>query len=501
MRLNMMRSGNDNWKIKRVSRKTAWLDSARLVGRNVDRIIPIEKKEHYFDRNNLPPWAIEWVEPISLADPERRGAAIQKAGYNTFLLRSEDVYLDFLTDSGTSAMSDYQWDGLERGDEAYAGSWNFETLEKAVRDAMGYPYVVPTHQGRAAEHLISRILIKPGQFVPNNMYFTTRRLHQEMAGGVWMDFVADEAHDPESEYPFKGNWDLDKLEDFLKKTPREKIAALSCEAALNMAGGQPFSLENLRGLRRLSQKYGVPLWLDATRIFCNAYQIKEREKGYENKSVREIAREICGLTDFCTISAKKDAAVNIGGFIASFDEDIFQKAREMVVVYEGLHTYGGLAGRDLEAMARGLEEFSLDEEVGFYVRQNRRFGEALIKAGIPVAKPIGAHAVFIDAKRFLPHLDQQKDFLAQTLSAEIYAASGIRTMERGIVSGQHGDERYDGLELVRVTIPRRVYTDRHFDYAVGEIAKLYEKRSGITGLTLTYSPKSLRFFQATFEKK
>lgn len=491
-----------DWKIKRVGKKTS--TQARLINLDVDTYIYLGPTGNYFKKDNQPPWHIQHVEPIKLQSRDQRQKAIENAHYNTFLLKSKDVYLDYLTDSGTGSMSDNQWDGLERGDESYAGSPNFDNLENAVKEVMGYPFIVPTHQGRPAEHILCKVLVKPGQYIPNNMYFTTRRTHQELTGGIWKDFVVAEAYDPESEFPFKGNMNLEKLESFLKKhiykeIKYSEISHISFEACLNMAGGQPFSMANLRELRFLSKKYEIPLWLDATRVFCNALYIQERESGYGLKSVKEITKEICSLTDGCTMSAKKDGVQNIGGFLATFDRQVFEKARALCPVYEGLHTYGGLAGRDVEATARGLLEFSKDEEVRFYVHQVRDFGEGLYKRGVPVVRPIGAHGVFLDAKRFYIGLPQEK-FPAQILTAKIYEESGIRTMERGIVSGQHGSDSYDGLELVRVTIPRRVYTQYHFDYAIEAIEKVYKSEQKITGLKMTYSPENLRFFLAEFQK-
>jgi len=446
-----------------------------------------------------PPYRAKVIEytPGFALDISQRTKAMKTAGYNTFLLKSDDVYIDLLTDSGTSAQSEYQKAGLELGDEAYAGSRSFYHLESAVREILGYKFIVPTHQGRAAEHIMSQLCIKKGQYVPNNMYFTTRRLHQELAGGKWADFVIPEAYDSNSEFKFKGNIDTKKLDAFIRDKGPEQIAYLSIEAAVNMAGGQPFSLKNLREVRKISKKYNVPLYLDVTRIFENAYFIQQREPGHKNKTVRQITKEITALSDGCTMSAKKDAVVNIGGFLAMNNPKFFREAKEMVVSYEGLHTYGGMAGRDMEAVAIGLKEFSRDEEVAYYVSQVEYLGEELEKNGIPIVRPIGAHAVFIDAKHFLPHIPQNQ-FPAQRLTAEIYIESGVRTMERGIVSGQHGAEPYNDLELVRLTLPRRVYSHEHLDIVVEGIKNVYRRRKFIKGLKMTYEPKVLRFFQSRF---
>jgi tyrosine phenol-lyase len=449
-----------------------------------------------------PPYKIKVVEPIKISSRAEREKAIKEAGYNTFLLPSDKVYIDLLTDSGTSAMSDNQWAGIMIGDEAYAGSKNFYNLENAVREIYGYKYVVPTHQGRGAEHIMSRILIKPGDYVPNNMYFTTRRLHQELAGATWVDVSIDEAHIPENWHPFKGNVDLNKLENLIKKVGVEKIPYMSLEANVNMAGGQPFSMENLRTLKELCDRYKILIILDGTRVVENAYFIQQREKGYNRKSVREILKEICSYTDGTAISGKKDALVNIGGFFACNDEKLFTEAKAQVVVFEGLHTYGGLAGRDLEAMARGIYEMVDDNHIAARVNQVEYLGHQLIEASVPVVVPIGGHAVFLDAKRFLPHIPQEQ-YPAQALAAALYVEGGVRAMERGIVSAgrdpKTGEERKPRLELVRLTIPRRVYTNTHMDIVAQAVIDLYRKREKICGLKMILESKQLRFFQARFE--
>lgn len=442
----------------------------------------------------LPPYKIKMVEPIKLIARDERERAMKEAHYNTFLLKSEDVYIDLLTDSGTSAMSDNQWAGIMLGDEAYAGSKNFYNLEKAIQDVYGFPYIVPTHQGRGAEHIQSQLMIKAGDVIPNNLYFTTRRAHQEIAHGTWLDVSIDEAHDPENDYEFKGNMNLDKLEECLINHP---VPFVSLEACVNMAGGEPFSMKNLEGVKEICNKYKKPLWIDATRLVENAYFIQQRE--WNKAPINVIVRQICSYADGITVSAKKDGLVNMGGFIALRDEELFERMRGMVVIYEGLHTYGGLSGRDMEALARGIREMIDDNYIAHRVGQVECFGKRLQDGGVPIVVPIGGHAVFLDAKRFIPHIPQHQ-YPAQTLSAEIYEQSGVRTMERGIVSGQHGDEPYDGLELVRLTIPRRVYTTEHLDYAADSMIHLYNKSKTIKGLTMTYEPKELRFFQARFKK-
>lgn len=449
------------------------------------------------------PFKIKMVELVHMTTKEEREKAIQEAGFNTFLLKSKDVYIDLLTDSGTSAMSDRQWAGMMRGDEAYAGSENFYHLEEAIRKYYGYKYIVPTHQGRGAEHIISQIMIKSGDIIPGNMYFTTTKLHQELAGGTFKDIIIDEAHDPDNEHPFKGNVDIEKLEKLIKDYGPDKIPYVSIATAVNMAGGQPISMQNLQELTHLAHKYGIPIIHDMTRVAENAYFIKTREQGYQDKSIAAIIREICDLTDGATMSAKKDALVNIGGFLALNDEKLFDKARNMVVIYEGLHTYGGMAGRDMEALAIGISESVDEDHIRARVGQVQYLGNRLIDMGIPLVKPIGGHGVFLDAKKILPHLSQDV-FPAQTLAAEIYLDSGVRCMERGVVSAgrnkESGEHNYPKLELVRVTIPRRVYTQAHMDVVSESIEEVYLKRNSIKGLAMVYEPEYLRFFQARFDR-
>ncbi len=449
------------------------------------------------------PFKIKVVEPVKIPSEKRRQEAIREAGFNTFLLLSEDVFIDLLTDSGTSAMSDNQWAGMMLGDEAYAGSKNFYTLEKAVQDVLGYYYMVPTHQGRGAEHLMSKNLIKPGQLVPRNMYFTTSKLHVELPGGIMPDVIIDEAHDPENTNPFKGNIDLKKLEKLIDEHGVEKIAYINIEMDVNMAGGQPVSMQNLSEVYEFAKEHKLKVIFDATRSSENAYFIREREKGYEDTPIIDILREMMSYSDGCIYSAKKDCLVNIGGFLATHDKEIFEKTRSEVVVYEGLHTYGGMAGRDMEAVARGLREGTQYEYLKYRINQTRYFGELLIKENIPVVKPIGGHAVFLNALKFLPHLPREQ-WPAQTLSAAIYEDSGVRSMERGAVSKGRdkitGENIFPKLELVRLTIPRRVYTNTHMEYTAESIIRLYEKKDTIPGLKMVHEPKYLRFFQSRFEQ-
>lgn len=449
------------------------------------------------------PWKIKMVEPLRVTTAEERGRALAEAGYNTFLLRSDDVYIDLLTDSGTGAMSDRQWAALMLGDEAYAGSRSFYRLEEAVRRAYGYRYVVPTHQGRGAEHLISQIAIRRGQYVPGNMYFTTTRLHQELAGGIFVDVIADEAHDPRSPHPFKGDVDLAKLEALIAREGPAKIAYVSLAGTVNMAGGQPVSMANVRALRELCDRHGLRIFLDATRMVENAFFIQEREPGYADKSIAAILREFCAYTDGAWMSAKKDSLVNIGGWLALNDEQLYDEARNLVVVYEGLHTYGGMAGRDMEALAVGIEESLEDAHVRSRIGQVRYLGELLADWEIPIVQPVGGHAIFLDARAFYPHLPQSQ-FPAQTLAAALYLDSGVRAMERGLASAGRdpatGDHHYPRLELTRLTIPRRVYTQAHMDVVAESVKAVFDQREGARGLRMVYEPRYLRFFQARFER-
>ncbi len=463
--------------------------------------IPQTMGQQFHRRSWAEPWKIKMVEPIRLISRQERRNALETAGYNTFLLNSDDVYIDLLTDSGTNAMSDRQWAGIMVGDEAYAGSRSFYRFEETIRSYYGYRHIVPTHQGRGAEHLISQAVIKPGQIVPGNMYFTTTRLHQEMAGGIFEDVIINEAHDPGLLHPFKGNVDLDKMSALIDRVGADKIAYVSLAGTVNMAGGQPVSMANVRELRRICDKHGVRLFLDATRMVENSLFIQEREDGYRNKPIADILKEFCGYTDGAWVSAKKDNLVNIGGWLAVNDAEIFEKVRNMVVIYEGLHTYGGMAGRDMEAVATGIEESVSDDYVKARVGQVRYLGELLCDWGIPIVQPVGGHAVFLDARRFYPHVPQDR-FPAQALAAELYLDSGVRSMERGVVSAGRdpvsGEHRYPALELTRLAIPRRVYTQAHMDIVAESIKAIYESKGDVTGLKMIYEPKYLRFFQSRF---
>ncbi len=455
------------------------------------------------NRSWAEPYKIKMVEPIRMTTREYREQAIREAGYNSFLLRSEDVYIDLLTDSGTSAMSDYQWAGLMLGDEAYAGSKSYYHLVDSVREVYGYEELIPTHQGRGAEHILSQILIKPGDVIPGNMYFTTTRFHQEYAGGSFVDVIIDEAHQPASEHPFKGNIDLAKMQAVVDEYGAERIPYVSFETNVNLAGGQPASMANFREVFEFCRQHGILVMLDATRALENAYFIQQREGGYHDRSIKEILAEICSYSDGATVSSKKDNLVNIGGFLALRDPELARRARALLVAFEGLQTYGGMSGRDMEALARGIREMvETDDHVAARVGQVLYLGEKLIKAGIPIVRPVGGHGIFLDAASILPHLPQEQ-FPAQALTAALYVDAGVRGMERGIVSAGRdpatGDHHYPKLELVRMAIPRRVYTQAHMDVVAESVVSVYEGRETINGLQFTYEPPELRFFQARFE--
>jgi len=436
------------------------------------------------------------VEFVSISSFNNRKEVLEKAGYNTFLIPSKDVYLDFLTDSGTSSQSDEQWSAAIFYDQKRA----YNLLKDSIEDVFGFNYFLPTHQGRAAEHILSKTLIKPNQFVINNMYFTTTRFHQEYAGGVFVDLIIEEAYKPDFEHPFKGNIDVDKLVDFIEKNGN--VAYVCVENNVNMAGGQPVSMENLKQVRKICDYYGIPLVLDATRIAENAFFIKEREQGYKDKSIKEIIREMMALADAATISAKKDPLTNISGLILVRSYDLYKKMRNLLEIFEGEYYDGGLNSRDVAALAKGLIEMTDYYYLKDRIEQVRYLGKLLKDKSIPIVEPIGGHAIYLDAKRFLPHI-KQDDFPAQTLAAYIYLYGGVRTMERGIVSAgrdpKTNKHKYPELELVRITIPRRVYTNEHMDYTADVIKKVYSDREKISGLSIVYEPPFLRFFTMRFK--
>lgn len=448
------------------------------------------------------PFKIKSVEPVKMISREEREIAMKEAGYNTFNLKSEDVYIDLLTDSGTNAMSDAQWAGMMIGDEAYAGSKNWIFLEATIKELFGFKHVVPTHQGRGAENILSTIAIKPGQYVAGNMYFTTTRYHQEKNGATFVDIVRDEAHDAGLNIPFKGNIDLNKLEKLINEKGAENIAYICLAVTVNLAGGQPVSMANMKAVRELTAKHGIKVFYDATRCVENAYFIKEQEEGYQDVSIKDIVHEMFSYSDGATMSGKKDGIVNIGGFLAINDEELFGKAKEVVVVYEGMPSYGGMTGRDMQAIAIGFREAMQFEYIEHRIKQVRYLADRLKEAGVPIVEPVGGHAVFLDARRFCPHLNQEQ-FPAQSLAASLYIDSGVRSMERGIISAgrdvKTGENHKPKLETVRLTIPRRVYTYKHMDVVAESVIRLYNHKEDIKPLRFVYEPKQLRFFTAKFE--
>ena len=450
------------------------------------------------------PFRIKAIEYVKSNTREERVEVAKKSGYNTFLIDSEDVYIDLLTDSGTNAMSDRQWAGIMMGDEAYAGSRNWHHLEATIKELFGFKHVVPTHQGRGAENILSTIAIKPGQYVPGNMYFTTTRYHQEANGGIFVDIVIDEAHDPVVDLPFKGNVDLNKLKKVIDEKGAENIAYVCVAITVNLAGGQPVSMQNLRETYELCRKHNIKVFMDATRCVENAFYIKEREAGYANKTIKEIVLEEFKYSDGCTMSGKKDGIVNIGGFLCLNDDDMFIEAKEIVVVFEGMPSYGGMTGRDMEAMAIGLKEAVEDAYIEHRIMQVRYLGDRLLDAGVPIVQPVGGHAVFLDARRFCPHL-KQEEFPAQSLAIQLYIESSVRGMERGIISAGRdkvtGKDHAPKLETVRLTIPRRVYTYKHMDLVADSVIALFAKKESVLPLKWVYEPKQLRFFTGRFEPK
>ncbi len=461
-------------------------------------------EKDFMDLSRYPaePFKIKAVEPVKMISKEERIKAIKEAGYNTFNLKSEECYIDLLTDSGTNAMSDAQWAGMMIGDEAYAGSKNWIFLESTIKELFGFKHVVPTHQGRGAENILSTIAIKPGQYVLGNMYFTTTRYHQERNGGIFIDIIREEAHDATKNIPFKGDIDVEKMERIIQEKGAENIAYVCLAVTVNLAGGQPVSMKNMKEVRKVADKYGVKVFYDATRCVENAYFIKEQEEEYKDKTIKEICHEMFSYSDGATCSGKKDGIVNIGGFLAINDDELFGKAKEIVVVFEGMPSYGGMAGRDMQAIAIGFREAMQFEYIEHRIKQVRYLGEKLLAAGIPIIEPVGGHAVFLDARRFCPHLTQEQ-FPAQSLAAALYVEAGVRSMERGIVSAGRdavtGENHKPKLETVRLTIPRRVYTYRHMDVVAEACINLYKHKEDIKPLKFVYEPKQLRFFTAKFD--
>ncbi len=449
------------------------------------------------------PFRIKMVEPIRLVSPEERQKAMKKAGYNLFALPAEDVFIDLLTDSGTGAMSQYQWAAMMAGDESYAGARSYFRLSEVMQKIFGFEYFVPTHQGRAAETILTDLLVKPGMYIPSNMHFDTTEGNIRARGGRPTNLVCDEAFNPTIRTPFKGNMDLEKLRAFILEKGPENIPFGSITITNNAGGGQPVSLSNIRAVSEIYHEFGIPFFIDSCRFAENAYFIKQREDGYANKSTLEIANEIFSLADGAWMSAKKDAIVNIGGFLAMRDADLFQKVSNELILREGFVTYGGLAGRDLDALAVGLME-GLDESyLAYRLGQTAYLADRLLEAGIPIIEPAGGHAVYVDAGRMLPHIPHA-EFPGQALDAALYLEGGIRGVEIGSVmfgyqDPDSGEMVYPQLELVRLAIPRRVYTQSHLDYVADTLITLKEKSQELKGYRITYAPPLLRHFTARFE--
>ncbi len=454
--------------------------------------------------NNLPElFRIKMVEPIRLIHRNEREKVLQDAGYNLFGVDADNIFIDLLTDSGTSAMSDRQWAALMMGDESYAGCRNYRNLERAIRDLMGFPYYVPTHQGRAAENLLFFVKLKPGDYVPNNTHFDTTRANVEVNKAHAVDLMIDEAHTVKSNHPFKGNMDIEKLANFITSTGADKIPVGMITITNNSVGGQPVSMDNIRRTAQVYKDHKIPFYIDACRYAENSYFIQQREEGYANRSIREIAREIFSYADGATMSAKKDALVNIGGFLASRDEEFMRLVHQKMVVIEGFPTYGGLSGRDMEAMVVGLYEGQDQDYLRYRVEHTAYLARKLKEAGVPVVEPVGGHAVYVDAAGFLSHIPRHL-FPGQALVVELYRQGGIRAVEVGSVMFMHRDSQgeivYPQLDLVRLAIPRRVYTRGHLEYVARVFSEIRENRESITGVEFTYEPPVLKHFTARFRQ-
>jgi len=449
----------------------------------------------------LPPFKIKSVEPVYTTTRDYRIKRIKQVGYNPFLLPATDITVDLLTDSGTSAMSDRQWAGIMMGDESYAGSSNFKHLKESVQDIMGFPYTLPAHQGRGAEKILDRALVKRGQIIPGNIHFDTTKAHIEDAGGRAVDCTIDEIYDPQSTHPFKGNVNLDKLETAIKQDPAN-VAYVLITITCNSGGGQPVSLANIKAVARITRKYNCLLFIDAARYAENAYFIKERESGYKKWIVKQIAHEIFSVTDGCTMSAKKDALVNIGGFIGLKSKELYKKMVPLCVLLEGFPTYGGMNGRDMEAIAIGLHEGVDENYLRHRTGQVADLGEQMKKSGIPVLVPFGGHAVYIDAKKFFPHI-KREHFPGQALAIEFYIEGGIRVVGiDAVLAGRDpdtGKNIFPELELVRLAIPRRVYMKEHLDYVAECAAKIWNRRKLVRGVQFDFESPIMRHFQSTFK--
>ena len=445
-----------------------------------------------------PPYRIKMVEEIYQSTPEQRLEWLKRANFNLFNLKSSEVYIDLLTDSGTGAMSDNQWAAIMTGDESYAGSRSFQSLHEAVQEITGFPFLLPTHQGRAAENVLFSVLLKDGDVVPGNSHFDTTKGHIEIRKAHAIDCTIDEAFDVEDLHPFKGNIDLEKLEAVYKKYPKEQVPLCLITVTCNTSGGQPVSLENIKAVKNLSDAYGIPVYFDSARFAENAYFIKMREEGQQDRTIKEICKEMFSYGEGMTMSSKKDGLVNIGGFIALNNEEVFQKASNFTIIYEGFITYGGMAGRDMAALAVGLNEATEFAYLESRISQVEYLGNKLIEIGVPIQKPIGGHAIFIDSLKFLPHIPRE-EFPAQTLGLEIYKEAGIRTVEIGTLLADRDPEtrenRYPKLELVRLAIPRRTYTNEHMDYIAAAIKNVFVRRNEIKkGYQIVWEPPILRHF-------
>lgn len=449
----------------------------------------------------IEPFKIKSVEPIKFTTVEQREKLLREAGYNSFLLRAEDVLIDLLTDSGTSAMSAEQWAGIMLGDESYAGARSFFHFEKEAKDITGFKCIIPTHQGRAAEKILFTILGGPGKYFPNNTHFDTTRANIEFSGATAVDLLIPIGKNPTAVADFKGNIDLAALEAFIGEKGKENIPLIMLTVTNNAGGGQPVSMENIRATKAIAGKHRIPLFLDACRFAENAFFIKMREQGYRDKTPKEIAQEMFSYADGCTMSAKKDALVNMGGFLAMNDDVLAAKARNILIVTEGFPTYGGLAGRDLEAMAQGLREVVDEHYLTYRIRSVEYLGEKLLAEGVPILQPPGGHAIYLDAKRFLPHVPQH-EFPGQAIVCELYRAGGIRSVEIGSVmfgTTVNGKFIPPTLELVRLAIPRRVYTQSHIDYVVEVVTEVFRRRKHFGGYRMTFEAPMLRHFTARFE--
>jgi tryptophanase len=446
----------------------------------------------------IEPFRIKSVEPLRMTTRPERDQILRDAHYNVFNIHARDVLIDLLTDSGTGAMSSLQWAAMMRGDESYAGAESFYRFRDRVQELTGFTHILPTHQGRAAERILFELVGGPGKVVPNNNHFDTTRANVEHSGAEAVDLPLPEAADPSRRLPFKGNLDVERLEDLIRQVGAERIPLVMVTVTNNSAGGQPVSLENLRAVRAVCDRHGVPLFLDACRFAENAFFIKQREPGQGRRSVREIAREMFDLADGATISAKKDGLVNIGGVLLIRDEELARRADALLILTEGFVTYGGLAGRDLEAMAQGFEEVVDEDYLTYRIRSTEYLGEKLIEIGFPIVEPPGGHAIYVDAGRLLPHIPPDQ-FPGQALVCALYREGGIRTVEVGSVMFG-GKGRPPALELVRLAIPRRVYTQSHIDYVVEAAADVYRRRDALVGFRMTWEPPYLRHFSARFQE-